>query len=371
MHINIVLPKFNLSGGCRIACSHAKYLREFGHHVTITAPEEAKLGLLRRLRRSVRQGRYIPERPSQAMDYAAQSGADINLIERKVAPESSDFPDADIIMATWWETVEWVHAAAPSKGAKCHLVQDHEIFPGQPLARVRAAYGSPIYKIAVSGWLAREMRQVYGAYNCALVPNGIDLKAFQSMPRRKGQVPCFGFLYTWAKRKNIALAIEALSQARLEGAEFKAVAFGSVTPIKDLPLPGWIDYHRRPSPEDLRSIYSNCDAWLFTSYSEGFGLPILEAMACHTPVIAAPSGAAPDLINGHNGILTKPSVRSFVREIKRFCRMDNSEWEAMSEAAYRTAQRHDLRHSSEKMEKALEDCLAKDLQHEQTLVTPV
>jgi glycosyltransferase involved in cell wall biosynthesis len=56
------------------------------------------------------------------------------------------------------------------------------------------------------------------------------------------------------------------------------------------------EYFHRPAQNELRSHYAACDAWLFGSRLECFGLPMLEAMACRTPVIAVPVGAAPDLL---------------------------------------------------------------------------
>ncbi len=40
------------------------------------------------------------------------------------------------------------------------------------------------------------------------------------------------------------------------------------------------------SDEDLRALYSSCQAFIYPSVYEGFGLPPLEAMACGAPVIA-------------------------------------------------------------------------------------
>lgn len=45
----------------------------------------------------------------------------------------------------------------------------------------------------------------------------------------------------------------------------------------------------------LRALYEGAQALLFPSRTEGFGLPPVEAMLCHCPVIAAPCGAVPEV----------------------------------------------------------------------------
>ncbi len=49
-------------------------------------------------------------------------------------------------------------------------------------------------------------------------------------------------------------------------------------------------------PEDeLIQLYSACDAFVFPSLKESFGLPVIEAMACGKPVVATPVGIVPEL----------------------------------------------------------------------------
>jgi len=51
----------------------------------------------------------------------------------------------------------------------------------------------------------------------------------------------------------------------------------------------------RPSRADLIALYSMAQAFVFPSWIEGFGLPILEAMTCGAPVIASNRGAIPEV----------------------------------------------------------------------------
>jgi glycosyltransferase involved in cell wall biosynthesis len=65
------------------------------------------------------------------------------------------------------------------------------------------------------------------------------------------------------------------------------------SPVRDdILLPGFV------SDELLPAIYSTADALAFPSLYEGFGLPILEAMACGTPVVASRASCLPEVAEG-------------------------------------------------------------------------
>lgn len=59
------------------------------------------------------------------------------------------------------------------------------------------------------------------------------------------------------------------------------------------------------SDEDLSAVYSGATAFIFPSLYEGFGLPVLEAMQCGTPVISSNSTSLPEIV-GDAGILVNP-----------------------------------------------------------------
>jgi glycosyltransferase involved in cell wall biosynthesis len=56
---------------------------------------------------------------------------------------------------------------------------------------------------------------------------------------------------------------------------------------------------------ELRRLYGGAEALVFPSLYEGFGLPILEAMACGTPVITSNQGAMAE-VAGDSGLLVNP-----------------------------------------------------------------
>jgi glycosyltransferase involved in cell wall biosynthesis len=58
--------------------------------------------------------------------------------------------------------------------------------------------------------------------------------------------------------------------------------------------------------DELVELYSGADCFLFPSFSEGFGFPVLEAMACGTPVIAGDRASLPEVV-GDAGLLVDPA----------------------------------------------------------------
>jgi glycosyltransferase involved in cell wall biosynthesis len=82
----------------------------------------------------------------------------------------------------------------------------------------------------------------------------------------------------------LALAAR-LSEADVEAANREAERLGI---RKELVLLGQV------SDPTLRALYRRCEAFVFPSYYEGFGLPILEAFQCGAPVIAHRSSAQPE-----------------------------------------------------------------------------
>jgi glycosyltransferase involved in cell wall biosynthesis len=59
------------------------------------------------------------------------------------------------------------------------------------------------------------------------------------------------------------------------------------------------------SEEELVALYCAADCFLFPSFAEGFGFPVLEAMACGTPVISGDRSSLPEVV-GDSGLLVDP-----------------------------------------------------------------
>jgi glycosyltransferase involved in cell wall biosynthesis len=75
---------------------------------------------------------------------------------------------------------------------------------------------------------------------------------------------------------------------------------------RELGLEGRVHFTGYVGDDDLPFLYSGAEALVFPSLYEGFGLPLLEAMACGTPVVASNLSSLPEVL-GDCGILVDPA----------------------------------------------------------------
>lgn len=337
MNITFLLPFNSINGGPRVVATYARKLTERGHVVTVLSqPFDGRVPPKDRIKRLL--GRATIERvPPPRSPFLDFLGDRHRVLDRPGPPRPSDVPDADVIVATWWETAEWVAALPAAKGRKFYLIQGYEVFSPQTAARVIATYGLPLRKIAVSDYVRGEIAARHGVEDITVVPNAIDTEQFQTPPRSRNDALTVGFLYSATPVKRAWLAIEALTRAKARLPGLRALMFGADPVTPDLALPDWVHFEQSPAQDRIPALYAACDLWLFTSDNEGFGLPILEAMACRTPVLATSAGAAPQIIDGTNGVLLPADADAFADEIARFAQMPDADWQGWSAAAHRTA----------------------------------
>jgi glycosyltransferase involved in cell wall biosynthesis len=356
MKITFILPYAGLTGGIRVIAIYAEQLRQRGHEVFVVSQPRSPLSWRQRLRA------WFQGQSSQLRDRSSHfDGCQVShtVLERRRPVTDADLPDADIVIATWWETAEWVNQLAPSKGRKFYLIQHHEIHPYLPVERVAATYRLPLHKIVIAQWLKTVMADCYGDSQVALVPNGVDRELFQAPPRTKQPRPTIGFIYSTIHWKGTDIAIEALNLARATLPELQIVAFGAEPITDSLPLPAQTTYRFKPPQAEIKTLYAQCDAWLFSSRLEGFGLPLLEAMACRTPVIATPAGAAPELVGQGGGILVKAdSPQAMAEAILQIAQLTESQWQTLSDLAHQTAIAYGWEEATVLLESTLQNAIA-------------
>lgn len=340
LKINFLLFNPALGGGDRVVSIYAKYLKERGHEITITALKPADVRLRHKMTYFLRTGVVL--KPGFSAAHYNNAGINLNIIEGQDTLTDENIPDADILISTLWLTAEWAMAMRPSKGAKAYFVQGHEVFPHFPKDRVQATYRAPFDKIVVSKWLERTMRDEYGSPAIARVPNTADTTQFHASPRPKNEQPCVGFLYADSWVKGVETTTKAIAKIRKRYPDLRIVSFGASSPNSQVPLPQGCEFHYKPPQEKIREVYAQCDLWLCGSRVEGFHLPPMEAMACRCPVVSTAVGGPEDVIeNGRQGYIVPIDDADALAE-KAICVLEASddEWRQMSDAAYETATRY-------------------------------
>ena len=178
--------------------------------------------------------------------------------------------------------------------------------------------------IAVSEQTKRDVVATYGVPEARItvIPEGIDQELFQpactasdlSRDLRQRHGDYLLMVGTLEPRKNHAAAAHALSILNQRGRSLKLVVVGGsgwkFSPfnnlVEDLNLSTRVHFAGRVPDAELPAYYSNARVLLQPSLYEGFGFPILEAMACATPVVSSNRSSLPELA-GDYALLVDPT----------------------------------------------------------------
>ncbi len=339
-----------LSGGARVIGDYASHLLRQGHDVRVFAQPDEPPPLLRRLKSRLKGA---PEWKPRRSPFFEPLGDRFVRLPRPGPPRAGDLPDADLIVANFWITANWIAGLPASKGAKAYFMQDYGA-AGQPLEDVRKTWSLGLKTITISRYLQNEIAEVSGAAS-VLAPCGVDPGFFIDEERlgRTGP-PTVGFVYSNNAMKGSSVCVAAIERARAVIPGLRVVSFGPKPPDDPGALPPFVDFRANISEAEARAIYGSCDVWLFGSIREGFGLPILEAMAARTPVIAATSAAAPDILEHGGGRLVPVSdAAAMASALVEVCQLPARDWRALSRRAYATAQKFSLEAARARFEGAL------------------
>jgi glycosyltransferase involved in cell wall biosynthesis len=186
---------------------------------------------------------------------------------------------------------------------------------------------------------------------------GVDTARFH--PGALPKEPYVLFVGTHEPRKNILTLLQAWERIKIRYPDYSLVVAGSAGNVfHPLSLPGKIEQVKFPGyiPEvDLPSLYAYAELFVLPSYDEGFGLPVLEAMACGTPVIAARAGALPEVL-GEAGLYFDPADASALADAIESCLGDPHRLCTLRESGLERARQFSWQNSAEKVWQALESC---------------
>ena len=111
---------------------------------------------------------------------------------------------------------------------------------------------------------------------------------------------------------------------------------------KNVVMPGYI------VNQDLPDIYNSAFAFLYTSLRESFGIPLLEAMACGTPVITSNTSSMPE-IGGPNAILINPENPEEIAEMMLKLENEDIFYRKQEQVGLERAKLFSWRHTAEQL----------------------
>ncbi|MCL0097700.1 glycosyltransferase family 4 protein [Dehalococcoidia bacterium] len=160
-----------------------------------------------------------------------------------------------------------------------------------------------------------------------VIYNGIDHAIFRFRNENPFDFPYVIYVGSERPRKNLDRLLEAFARVRRCFPELKLVKAGTegrskefrartLRKVAELGLRREVIFLERVSDEELARYYSGALLLAYPSLYEGFGIPLLEAMACGCPVVASNTTSLPE-VAGDAAILVNPYQVDEIAEAMR------------------------------------------------------
>jgi len=186
---------------------------------------------------------------------------------------------------------------------------------------LRASMERATAVLTISESVARDVESLLPASRGKVTPvrSGVDPKSFAMTDAEAARLreargvrsPYFLCVGNLTRRKNIPVLLDAYAAVREKsGAALVLVGapeFGARGILGAVSRAAGVTYLGRVPEADLAALYRGALAFVYPSEDEGFGLPVLEAMASRVPVVTTTGGALPEAV-GDAGLLVPPGA---------------------------------------------------------------
>jgi len=347
MKITFLIHGIGIAGGIRAVFECSNHLVKRGHKVNLVYPSvllkitpqysvpiffEQFLRTAGNLRRGVKVDWF---------DVRANLVRVFSLSPKFVRNFQKDIPDADLIVATSWETAYSLQNISESKGRKTYFVQHYEVWdmwnsedcwnkfnsidpnhssrgiamnevsPDDPYIKqmkelVDRSYKLPYCKITTSSWLKELLEKNFNEKVYGLIPigNNLDIFGVKEFRQKSSKKLKILMSYRGIKWKGDDDGIKALETVKKQFPDVEIILFGN---MNNTQMPGWAEYIECPSDEQLNRLYQEADIFVFPSWVEGWGSPPMEAMACGSACVTTDVGAVKDYsLHGETALIVPP-----------------------------------------------------------------
>jgi glycosyltransferase involved in cell wall biosynthesis len=301
----------------------------------------------------VRTEPTLPPFPNFAYRALSLVGRDLRAFLTNY-PLWSRYPEADVYHLTSQTLASLLLVRRPPGRV---VVTVHDIFPYmlRDDPQLRSPYGTDhlYHRLAMAGLKRADHLIAVSQYTrqCVIerlgispekitvVHSGIDHDRFRPLPvpaavRERYALPegprYLIYVGSEDPRKNLVTLVRALAELRRELPDVELIKVGRshfererqrlLQLATKLEIRGAIHFLEDVSDHDLPLLYNLADLYVTPSPYEGFGFPVLEAMACGTPVVYARAGALPETV-GNAGVEVFPcDVRTLARAVSALLR---------------------------------------------------
>ena len=186
----------------------------------------------------------------------------------------------------------------------------------------------------------------------ALIPNGVDLAPFENLPpgrELEAQYPelvgkfvllFFGRLHVKKGLDLFARALGSIGRDRpdvhvvLAGNDDGALA-GFRSAVASLGMADRVTHVGHVAGEQARRVWGRADAFVLPSYSEGFSMAILEALAARLPVVITTACHFPELHRAGGGIVVEPTADGVLGGLRELLDRSDEDRRAMADRGRR------------------------------------
>lgn len=252
----------------------------------------------------------LRSRQARASMYALFEGVYLPRLARTLGADVLHFPGdtgAVVPSAHGTRTVATVHGVASRHVAGIRTRLQEHVWRSRVSALTRVADQI----ITVSNASADDVSFVFGVppERLVVIPHGVDHAVFRPLSEAAAAreleglgLPARFALYVGniEPRKNLTSLVEAFEAEIVRNLGVPLVIAGRpawnfdplLQRIRQSPA---VQYLGGVTTAQVAALMNKCSAFVFPSLYEGFGLPVLEAMACEAPVVTTRRGAIPEV----------------------------------------------------------------------------
>ncbi|WP_231936396.1 glycosyltransferase [Bythopirellula polymerisocia] len=187
----------------------------------------------------------------------------------------------------------------------------------------------------------------YGLTNpIAVIPNGINLSAYENLPDRSVLLNSYPqltdkrivlFLSRLHPKKGLQHLVEAWRKIVVDNQDVQLVIAGPDNGheaiirglVSDLELDSSVLFTGPLYGEQKLAALAAADLFVLPSFSEGFSMAILEAMACELPLLISRNCSFPEVANSEAGLECESDVTSTEEGLRKILSMTNDERQSM------------------------------------------